>query len=356
MKNNFLIFGFLIVIIGGACKTGQKFYDKQNIDNPVSPISNSTDNDKIKILFGSCNDEDRPQELWSSLEQEKGDIFLWLGDNIYGDSEDLEVLERKYQIQDDHPAYQRFKNSISINGTWDDHDYGVNDGGKEFPSKKGSQQLLLNFLDIPEDHPRRSREGVYDKISINKNDILVDIFILDTRYFRDPLVGKRGSLKAESKGTILGKAQWDWLDRELEKSNADVHLFLSSIQLIPEEHGWEKWANYPQEKTKFLDLLASHNINYPIILSGDRHTAEFSSQKWKGYYFYDLTSSSLTHGVKNKRPEANQFRMPGTEIIFEENYGVLEISKEEDFVFVGKIKTGYDQIVIEEKLFAEAKK
>lgn len=352
MKNNFLILGFSVIIIAGACRTSQKISESSKVEQATAAsVTNS-----IKIAFGSCNDEDRDQLLWDDIEREQADLFLWLGDNIYGDSEDLSVLKKKYDLQNANKAYQNLKKTTPINGTWDDHDYGVNDGGKEFPSKAGSQQLALDFLDVPKDHIRRTRKGIHDKILIEQHGIKIDIFILDTRYFRDPLVGKKGSYKGDSKGTILGDQQWQWLDNELGKSNADYHVFLSSIQLISEEHGWEKWGNYPEQKNKFLDLIAQHNINYPIILSGDRHSAEFSMQKHKGHIVYDLTSSSLTHGIKNPRPEANKYRTPDSALIFEENYGVLEFIVGETIDIKASIKTEYNQAVIEEKLFAEAKR
>lgn len=355
MKNNFLIFGFTFILIAGACKTAKKqFADSEEQVPPIETLS-LEDDKVVKILFGSCNKEDQLQPLWKDLNQEKGDIFLWLGDNIYGDSEDPEVLKRKYNMVNENAGYSRFKNNIDINGTWDDHDYGVNDGGKEFPAKAASQQLLLDFLDIPKDHPRRDRQGVYDKISMTKNGIDVDIFILDTRYFRDPIVGIKGKFKGDSKGTILGKAQWNWLDEELGNSNADIHIFLSSIQLIAEEHGWEKWANFPEQKQRFLDLVTSHNINFPIILSGDRHSAEISEQYYQGYTFYDITSSSLNRGRANK-PEANKFRVAGSEMVFKPNYGILEISKDENFKIKATIKTSFDNSDIEEELFTEVRK
>ena len=30
--------------------------------------------------------------------------------------------------------------------TWDDHDYGVNDSGREYPAKEGSRQAMLDFF------------------------------------------------------------------------------------------------------------------------------------------------------------------------------------------------------------------
>ena len=41
-----------------------------------------------------------------------------------------------------------------IIGTWDDHDYGLNDAGKEYDGKDFSQQLMLDFLDEPSDSLR----------------------------------------------------------------------------------------------------------------------------------------------------------------------------------------------------------
>lgn len=353
MKNYFLLFGFSFVLISAACKT----VNKQNTSKTSTEtrVEVSEESGTIKLLFGSCNKQDKPQPLWNDLIQEKGDMFLWLGDNIYGDSEQREVLQGKYDLLNENAGYSKFKKSIKIDGTWDDHDYGINDGGKEFPAKALSQQLLLDFLEVPQDNIRRKREGVYDKLSLNKYGINVDIFILDTRYFRDPIIGIKGKFKGESVGTILGKAQWKWLEEELEKSTADIHVFVSSIQLIPEEHGFEKWGNFPEQKNKFLNLISSYNINYPIILSGDRHSAEISEQQHMGYSFYDITASSLNSGRRAQKEE-NKFRIPESAIVFDPNYGVLEISKDDQFKIKASIKTSYNSPVIEEVLFGNLKR
>lgn len=47
-------------------------------------------------------------------------------------------------------------------GTWDDHDYGVNDGDSSYVDKRESQRLLLDFLDEHRDSPRHHRDGVYN--------------------------------------------------------------------------------------------------------------------------------------------------------------------------------------------------
>ena len=49
-----------------------------------------------RIAFGSCAHQDKPQPIWKSIAAAKPDVFLFLGDNIYGDSEDIAVIRRKY--------------------------------------------------------------------------------------------------------------------------------------------------------------------------------------------------------------------------------------------------------------------
>ena len=40
-------------------------------------------------------------------------------------------------------------------GVWDDHDYGINDGGKDFKLKNQTRDVFLDFVGEPEDSARR---------------------------------------------------------------------------------------------------------------------------------------------------------------------------------------------------------
>jgi len=44
-------------------------------------------------------------------------------------------------------------------GTWDDHDFGMNNVGREWTEKQFSQIQFLDFLDEAADSVRRQREG-----------------------------------------------------------------------------------------------------------------------------------------------------------------------------------------------------
>ena len=97
------------------------------------------------IAFGSCNRQDAPQPLWKPIIADQPDLWIWMGDNIYGDSPVMDTLRAKYARQNANPDYQALKSSTPIAGIWDDHDYGANDAGKEYPKKKDSKEIFLNF-------------------------------------------------------------------------------------------------------------------------------------------------------------------------------------------------------------------
>ena len=117
---------------------------------------------ELTLAFGSCNRIDLPQPLWPVIAREKPDVWVWLGDNIYGDTDDMALLKQKYDTQLNLPGYRQFRTQVpTIIGTWDDHDYGKNDGNKNYPLKRQTQQAALDFLQEPATRPRRQQEGIY---------------------------------------------------------------------------------------------------------------------------------------------------------------------------------------------------
>jgi alkaline phosphatase D len=101
-----------------------------------------------RIAFGSCSRNELKQ-LWPDVVAQDPQLWIWGGDNIYGDSHDASVLRKKYDAQKRDPGYQMLLKTCPVIGTWDDHDYGVNDGGKYFSKKEESKTELLRFLDVP---------------------------------------------------------------------------------------------------------------------------------------------------------------------------------------------------------------
>ncbi|SHJ67538.1 alkaline phosphatase D [Reichenbachiella agariperforans] len=287
----------------------------------------ATPKTSIKIAFGSCSNQNKPQPLWDDILAESPDVWIWLGDNIYGDTDNMDTMRAKYQKQKMNPGYQALRAATTVIGTWDDHDFGKNNAGKEYEAKVGSQQELLDFLDVPVDDVRRTREGVYGTYTLGDSAMQVKVLLLDTRYFRDEMSLVNDTIVPNPEGAILGEAQWAWLENELAQSTADVHLFASGIQFLPEEHIFEKWANFPQDRTKMLEMLVKYEVKKPIFLTGDRHIGEMSKLDYNGRKVYDITSSSLTHGWSDERQEPNRHREG--DIVYALNYGLIEINADD---------------------------
>jgi alkaline phosphatase D len=286
------------------------------------------------MAFGSCNRQDAPQPLWKPILADRPDLWVWMGDNIYGDSPVMDTLRAKYARQNTNPDYQLLKAITPIIGVWDDHDYGINDGGKHFVQKKDSRDLMFDFLDVSANSPDRQREGGYSAHTFGEGEQQVKVILLDARYFRDSLVRVDRVYQINSTGQILGDTQWKWLENELKTSTARVNFIVSGIQFLPTEHAYEKWANFPQEREKLLEVIASSGVQNPILMSGDRHIAEImklvDSRFPKG--LYEVTASGLTHTWSGIAEEKNSFRV--SDLIAQLNYGLATFDWKNDTVLI----------------------
>lgn len=326
-------------------------------DKPTEIASEEIENDLVEangsdyvMVFASCNDQDRPQPLWQPVLEVAPDMFIWGGDNVYADTDDMAKMKADYDKVKANETYMKIATSAQIEGTWDDHDFGKNDAGEEWEKKDEAKDILLDFLDVPEDDERRSREGVYYSKKISAENGSIKLISLDTRYFRTELQksevkGRRyDDWPTDHDGTMLGEAQWNWLEKELEDDSADFTIIISSVQFLSKEHGWEKWMNFPGEVEKMRSLLKDAKAKNIMILSGDRHMAEISVDKDAGlsYPLVDFTSSGLTHTWPHFSTEGNEYRV--SNIIKRLNFGVLffdfeskvvtfEIRGRDNFVF-----------------------
>jgi alkaline phosphatase D len=266
--------------------------------------------------------------MWPEIIAQQPDLYVLGGDNVYGDTEDMNKLARKYAEQKNRDTYQQLLAAMPVIGTWDDHDYGANDAGKEYPMKEQSEKLLLNFLDVPQNHPVRSYPGVYHSYTMGQEGQRVKVLLLDTRYFRDRLYRseEQGRRYAPNPtGDILGEQQWAWLRAELDTTTAAVNIIVSSIQVVSEDHGWEKWANFPVAHQRLYKLLQELQPPATFIVSGDRHIGQLSRIQLPElpYPLYDLTASGLTHTWLTGKTEVNNNAVG--EVITRTNYGLVRI-------------------------------
>jgi alkaline phosphatase D len=245
----------------------------------------------------------------------------------------MAVMREKYDTLAADPGYQALKQTCPILATWDDHDYGRNDAGAEYPAKTESQQAFLDFFDEPADSERRGTPGVYDAKVFGPTGKRVQIILLDTRYFRSELTkaprgpegdGRLGSYvpNNDPDTTILGAAQWTWLSEQLRQP-AEIRVIVSSIQVVAEDHRFEKWMNHPHERERLYKLIGQTKARGVLFISGDRHMAELSRMDGGvGYPLYDLTSSALNQ-TSDWYNEINRHRW--SRAYSEPNYGLITI-------------------------------
>ena len=287
--------------------------------------------ESIKIGLGSCLDQDYPQPIWQSIKEEDLNYFIFLGDNVYGDTRYGSLRKMKSAYDKQKKVLPDFLNDISIFSIWDDHDFGINDGGADYRFKRRAQELYLDFWEITKDDDRSNREGIY----FSKNEIFFDkkfkFIFLDTRFFRSKLKGKKSNYieNIEPDATILGNAQWTWLENEL-KSDFDFLFVFSSIQIIAKDHRFEKWSNFPNERAKLFELLEQFN-DKTILFSGDRHRAGI----YRKNGIIEVTSSSMNK-PGSSFSETDSYLIGKT--YPQENYGVLEILENTIHIKIKDIK------------------
>jgi alkaline phosphatase D len=303
---------------------------------PEGPALPGSDVVLSSIAFGSCNTAQREIPILATIASEPHDLFMYVGDNVYGDARsynaDLPELRENYAALAARPEFRLLRSALPMLATWDDHDYGMNDMGRDFPFKGFAEQLFLDFWRAGDTDPRRQREGIYDAQVFGPEGQRVQIILLDTRYFRSDLTptdeyGAEGRERyipsANPDQDMLGAAQWAWLADQLAEP-ADLRLIVSSIQVLADGHGWEAWRTMPLERDRLFRLINESGAEGVVFVSGDRHSAGlYRRDDVASYPLYEITSSALNMASNRQNTEAGPYRLG--QMYSPENYGVIGI-------------------------------
>lgn len=300
----------------------------QNTSSPSETLS-------TRIAFGSCAHEDKAQPLLKVAASLNPDIFVFLGDNIYGDSRNMDTLRAKYGRL---AAKEEFRNLFSqtrVLAVWDDHDYGENDSGRHYPYKAESKEIFMDFWKVPAGSERRKHEGIYGVELLEAGSLKIQFILLDTRTFRDNLILRDSTDTAHKNdyvpnqdpdSTFLGAAQWRWLEEQLS-TEADIRIIASSNQFSHSYNGWESWTNVPHERQRMIGLIKKTKANGVVFISGDVHWGEISRLEVAGGYpLYDLTSSGITETWDVIEPNDNRIGGP----VPQNNVGLIEVATRGD--------------------------
>ena len=98
-----------------------------------------------RLVFGSCSKTNLPQPLWPYVRARSPKAWIWAGDAVYGDrlvralpltfeAMGPQYLRDAYAKQNAIPEYARLREEVPhFIASWDDHDFGLNDGGGDLP-------------------------------------------------------------------------------------------------------------------------------------------------------------------------------------------------------------------------------
>ncbi len=297
-----------------------------------------------RIAFGSCADQDKPQPIWDAVLATDPELFIFLGDNIYADTRDPAVLRAKYAQLAAQPGLRRLCERTPVLAIWDDHDFGEDDAGGDFPMKEISRQLFCDFWGESAQSLRRTRDGIYDALVFAAGGKRLQVIIPDLRFNRTPLrrrqlgdmpyktwakrfeddpLGVPGPYERnpDLAATMLGPTQWRWLEQQLAQP-ADVRIFASSVQVVADFPGWEGWSNFAADQQRLLQTIRRHRANGLVCVSGDMHYAEVSRLDLNvPYPLWDFTSSGLTEVWATPTPNALRV----SSVLSEPNFGLLTL-------------------------------
>jgi alkaline phosphatase D len=263
--------------------------------------------------------------IFRAIKNKNPDIYIAMGDNIYSDNilngDFATFLQSQYDLLGNNYDFKTMRANVPVVATWDDHDYGQNNAGAEFPYKLIAKDKFLTFWQIPSTSDRRTHDGIYTSYMFGDVSHRVQIIVLDCRNFLNVISPEPITPTTDTTKTILGATQWAWLKGELQKP-ATIRIVVSSTQMCIQNNNWEGWPNYPHELQRFFNTVKEANAEGVFVVSGDVHYAEYSKRSPAGQYpIYDFTSSGLTH-IENA-PASNQYRIGSAYAAL--NFGLINI-------------------------------
>jgi len=252
---------------------------KGTFRTPTSPGAGG----KFKFAFGSCA-RDGAQPIFSMLRGRSLDLFVFVGDNHYGNTPDRDSLRWYYRWSWARPGRSELLSEASTLATWDDHDYVGNNTNSTSTGRTTALKVFKEYWANPS-FGTTATPGVFTTHRFGD----AEFFLLDDRYHR--------AAATASTGSILGTDQTAWLVSVLKASTATFKFVACGSLLGP--GATESWHNErPAALTALHAAIKSNKIQGVVFLSGDIHKSLFQEHlkaTTGGYDIPELVSSPLAN-------------------------------------------------------------
>lgn len=282
---------------------------------------------KFSFVFSACQREKYlSHNVYEHIEKDSPTFVALLGDQMYGDydgnlnkmeeylandslmqkamEEGETILSEKTVLQAFRNKYhrtfgenfQKMSSSIPIMGTWDDHDYGKDNSDSAYRYKEEAKKVFK------ENYPAYPYEvedgGIFYSFTIAD----VDVFVLDTRWYRSPMENNDDESKK-----MLGDDQLAWLLNGLKQSSAPFKIIFSSVPMndyggdtSSRRKGYDSWMSYKYELNKLVSFIKENNIQGVLVFSGDQHYPSAHILNWQSPLIaVSETDSSIDFSIKD---------------------------------------------------------
>lgn len=234
----------------------------------------------MRIAFGSCTRDDA-QPIFATIREWAPDLFMFIGDNHYGNTNDIDALRQWYRWAHGRSGRRDLLHEASILAVWDDHDFTGNNLDGTAPGKENALRAFSEYWANPS-YGTDELVGIFGRHRYGD----VEIFLLDDRYWRG------------LDDSITGDAQEEWLKDALVDSDATFKLIVSGSQYTLLDHS-DSWGVFPEAQTRLRQFIADEGVEGVLLLSGDVHRAELRLLPGAagGYDLPELTSSPLANSA-----------------------------------------------------------
>jgi alkaline phosphatase D len=217
-------------------------------------------------------------------ERDDLDVLIHLGDYIYDfvDQDEEVRVPTPYPVEPNDVHQWRARHAYYLMDPdlrlaramhpwiviWDNHDV---DGTAEV-TYEGSVQAFREW--VPMRASQTEDDRAYRRLSYGD---LLDILILDVLLHRNT-----EKVPESEEFSILGDAQWDWLEKTLTASKATWRVIgsqkiMGTVRVDPafrngsEFFDTKTWDGFPADRKRVFGLLSALNTGNNVVVSGDSH-------------------------------------------------------------------------------------
>lgn len=239
----------------------------------------------VTAVLLSCVNQKDTAVVWREIGTLQPDVLCLSGDTPYIDTSELATIRDKHRAFLQEEPLAKIGEGTSVVGTWDDHDFGRNNGNG-LSMGEGAEATRKGFVE----YRAHARFGSNDSGIYHKSDLgALEIFHLDPRSF-----SQLGPSPVDpNQTTCFGKTQWEWLRKSLKASQAPFKvLSMGAIWQDKKNGETDDMFTYWYERDALLDFIRDEGISGVVLHGGDIHVSRYLRHpKRVGYDLHDFIVS-----------------------------------------------------------------